>query len=160
MFGPDPALLEDARQVARTIDYEPFYDLMVPVPGLFDVLATLRPSWRLGMATNRGSTVPEVVRRFGLDAWLDAAVGVLDVARPKPQPDVILECLARLAVPPGRRSTWATRRATSPRRRRQACTSSPSASTPRARATSATCARCPRCSTVSRWSGVRPREAP
>jgi HAD superfamily hydrolase (TIGR01509 family) len=100
MFGPDPATLEEALRIARTIDYEPFYELMVPVPGLFDVLASLRPSWRLGMATNRGSTVPGVVRRFGLDAWLDAAVGVLDVARPKPHPDVILECLSRLAVPP------------------------------------------------------------
>jgi HAD superfamily hydrolase (TIGR01509 family) len=100
MFGHEPATLEEARRVARIIDYEPFYELMVPVPGLFDVLASLRPSWRLGMATNRGSTVPEVVRRFGLDAWLDAAAGVLDVARPKPHPDVILECLARLVVPP------------------------------------------------------------
>ena len=100
MFGDDRALLERARQVAQTIDYEPFYELMVPVPGLHEVLAQLRPSWRLGMATNRGSTVQEVVRRFGLDAWLDAAVGVLDVARPKPYPDVIEECLARLAVPP------------------------------------------------------------
>ena len=101
MFGPDPATLGEALRIARTIDYEPFYELMVPVPGLFDVLANLRPSWRLGMATNRGSTVPEVVRRFGLDAWLDAAVGVLDVARPKPHPDVIEECLVRLAVLPG-----------------------------------------------------------
>jgi len=100
MFGDDRALLERARQIAQTIDYEPFYELMVPVPGLHEVLAQLRPSWRLGMATNRGSTVQEVVRRFGLDAWLDAAVGVLDVARPKPYPDVIEECLVRLAVPP------------------------------------------------------------
>jgi phosphoglycolate phosphatase-like HAD superfamily hydrolase len=72
---------------------------MVPMPGLFDVLATLRPAWRLGMATNRGATVPQVMRRFGLDVWLDAAVGCLDVPRPKPAPDVILECLARLGVP-------------------------------------------------------------
>jgi len=100
MFGDDRALLERARQIAQTIDYEPFYELMVPVPGLHEVLAHLRPSWRLGMATNRGSTVQEVVRRFGLDAWLDAAVGVLDVARPKPYPDVILACLARLDVTP------------------------------------------------------------
>jgi len=100
MFGDDRPLLARARQIAQTIDYEPFYELMVPVPGLHEVLAQLRPSWRLGMATNRGSTVQEVVRRFGLDAWLDAAVGVLDVARPKPYPDVIEECLARLAVAP------------------------------------------------------------
>lgn len=100
MFGPDAATLEEARRIARSVDYEPFYALMLPVPGLTEVLASLRPSWRLGMATNRGSTVPEVVRRFGLDAWLDAAVGVLDVPRPKPHPDVIQECLARLGVRP------------------------------------------------------------
>ena len=100
MFGHDPALAADARRVAATTDYEPFFDLMVPAPGLFDVLAALRPAWRLGMATNRGATVPGVVRRFGLDAWLDAAVGVLDVPRPKPAPDVIHECLSRLGVPP------------------------------------------------------------
>jgi phosphoglycolate phosphatase-like HAD superfamily hydrolase len=52
------------------------------------------------MATNRGSTVVEVVRRFGLDRWLDTAVGILDVARPKPHPDVIEACLARLGVAP------------------------------------------------------------
>ena len=100
MFGDDRALLAEARRSARTIDYEPFYALMEPMPGLFDVLAVLRPAWRLGMATNRGSTVSGVVQRFGLDRYLDAAVGVLDVARPKPHPDVVLECLARLGVPP------------------------------------------------------------
>src|SRR5262249_50789257 len=100
MFGHDETLLGKALGTARTIDYEPFYALMEPVPGLFEVLASLRPAWRLGMATNRGSTVPGVVRRFGLDAWLDAAVGALDAAGPKPHPDVILECLAGLAVAP------------------------------------------------------------
>jgi phosphoglycolate phosphatase len=100
MFGGDPALLAEARRIARTVDYEPFYKLMEPMPGVFDVLAALRPTWRLGMATNRGSTVPGVVQRFGLDRYLGAAVGVLDVARPKPYPDVVLECLARLGVPP------------------------------------------------------------
>jgi phosphoglycolate phosphatase len=100
MFGDDPARLAEARRIARHIDYEPFYALMEPMPGVFDVLAALRPTWRLGMATNRGSTVAGVVQRFGLDVWLEAAVGVLDVARPKPHPDVVLECLARLDVPP------------------------------------------------------------
>src|SRR5262249_45719043 len=100
MFGDDRALLERARQVAQTIDYEPFYELMVPVPGLHEVLAHLRPSWRLGMATNRGSTVQEVVRRFGLDAGREGAGGVRDAGGPKPYPAVILACLARLDVAP------------------------------------------------------------
>jgi phosphoglycolate phosphatase len=100
MFGHDPVLAADARRVFESTDYGPFFDLMVPVPGLFEVLAALRPAWRLGMATNRGATLAGVMRRFGLDAWLDAAVGVLDVPRPKPAPDVIRKCLARLGVPP------------------------------------------------------------
>jgi phosphoglycolate phosphatase len=100
MFDHDPDTRDEARRIARSVDYEPFYALMLPAAGLYQVLANLRPSWRLGMATNRGATVPEVVRRFGLDAYLDAAVGVLDVARPKPHPDVVLECLARLGVRP------------------------------------------------------------
>ncbi len=100
MFGHDASLLIEARRIARAVDYGPFYELMEPSPGLFDVLASLHGTWRLGMATNRSTTVPEVVSRFGLDAYLDAAVGILDVARPKPAPDVVLECLARLGVAP------------------------------------------------------------
>ena len=64
------------------------------------MLAALRQRWRLGMATNRGSTVPEVMRRFGLAEYFDTAVGVLDVPRPKPHPDLIEACLARLDVLP------------------------------------------------------------
>lgn len=101
MFGPDPARLDHVRAVAREVDYDPFYALMVPAPDLPAVLERLRGRHRLAMATNRGSTVGEVVRRFGLDRWLETAVGLLDVARPKPHPDVIETCLARLGVPPG-----------------------------------------------------------
>lgn len=100
MFGEDDAALAAARAAARDVDYGPYYALMTPVPGLHEVLAALRPHHRLGMATNRGSSVAEVVRRFGLDRWLDTAVGVRDVARPKPHPDVLDEALARLGVAP------------------------------------------------------------
>jgi phosphoglycolate phosphatase len=101
MFADDPSTLERARELGRTIDYTPFYDLMRPADGLFAVLDTLRAAHRLGMATNRGRTVTGVVERFGLGAWLEAAVGISDVPRAKPHPDVIVECLARLGVEPG-----------------------------------------------------------
>jgi phosphoglycolate phosphatase len=98
MFAADPAALARARDAARAIDYAPFYALMEPVPGLHAVLAELRRGYRLGLASNRGTTVNEVVRRFGLAPYLDAVVGVLDVARPKPHPDMLHACCARLGV--------------------------------------------------------------
>jgi len=100
MFADDPGRLARADVVARDLDYGPFYDLMDPAPGLHDVLATLRRDFRLGMATNRSRRVRVIVERFGLAPYLEAAVGCLDVERPKPAPDLLLVAVARLGVPP------------------------------------------------------------
>lgn len=100
MFGDAPERLALARDVAKGLDYGPFYELMEPAAGLIDLLDLLKQSHRLGMATNRSTTVAGVMERFGLGRWFDAAVGLLDVARAKPAPDVVLECLARLDVAP------------------------------------------------------------
>jgi len=100
LFEGDSAGLARAGAIQRDLDYGPFYGLMEPVPGLYDVLAELGRTHRLGMATNRGRSVGEVVRRFGLDTYLEAAVGIHDVARPKPHGDVIEACLLRLEVAP------------------------------------------------------------
>lgn len=100
MFADAPEQLAAAQQAARAIDYGPFYALMEPATDLFATLDRLKPLHRLGMATNRSTTVRGVVERFGLAAWLDAAVGLLDAGRPKPAPDVIQACLARLGVEP------------------------------------------------------------
>lgn len=100
MFADDPSQLAAARDAARTIDYGPFYELMEPAAGLHALLDELKATHRLGMATNRSTTVAGVMTRFGLGRWVDAATGLLDVARPKPAPDVILACLERLAVSP------------------------------------------------------------
>jgi phosphoglycolate phosphatase len=100
MFGPDPAAVARVRAVAAEIDYTPFFALMDPAEQLHDVLATLRTTHRLAMATNRGSTVMEIVRRFGLASYFDAALGVQDVARPKPHPDLLEAACARLQVAP------------------------------------------------------------
>lgn len=100
VLGNDAEKIEQARQVALSIDYEPFYQLMRPAPGLHEILASLRPRYRLGMATNRGYTAREVVRRFGLEEYLTATVGTRDVERPKPHPDMLLRCAEWLGVRP------------------------------------------------------------
>jgi phosphoglycolate phosphatase len=100
MFGAKSALAAEAHQAARELGYTPFFELMRPVSGLQEVLAILRASYRLAMATNRGSTVPEILRRFGLDQHIELAVGIHDVERPKPHPDMLVRCLRHFGVSP------------------------------------------------------------
>jgi phosphoglycolate phosphatase len=100
LFANDPALVEQARAVTRQIDYGPFYRLMQPVPELFDLLGNLKTRYRMAMATNRGTSTQGVVRHFGLDRFFEVAVGMLDVPRPKPFPDMLEKCLAHFGLPP------------------------------------------------------------
>jgi phosphoglycolate phosphatase len=98
LFGDDPALVEQARALARDLDYGPFYPRMQPAPGLHDLLARLKERYRLAMATNRGITVQGVMQHFGLTPLLELAVGIYDVARPKPFPDMIEKCIAHFGI--------------------------------------------------------------
>src|SRR5262249_37646607 len=100
MFGADSELGAEARRVAREVDYGPFYRLMRPAPDLERVLAGLKQRYRLAMATNRGGTVHGVVREFGLDRFIELAVGAHDVAQPKPHPDMIQKCIDHFRVLP------------------------------------------------------------
>jgi phosphoglycolate phosphatase-like HAD superfamily hydrolase len=100
MFGADSALGAEALRVGREVDYGPFFKLMRPVPELDRVLLALKRHYRLAMATNRGGTVRGVVREFGLDRYLELAVGALDVPRAKPHPDMIEKCLAHFRALP------------------------------------------------------------
>jgi HAD superfamily hydrolase (TIGR01509 family) len=99
ILGHDPERHAAATRVAATIDYRPFLQLMVPVEGLHDVLGALRGTYRLAMATNRGRTIPDLLRAFDLTDSFEVVVGILDVARPKPHPDMLIECARRLGAP-------------------------------------------------------------
>lgn len=93
IFGDRPELHERVQAIARSTDYTPFFPLMQPKPQLRETLATLRKSYSTAMATNRGKTTQQVVEFFELGGLFDLAVGVLDVPRPKPHPDMLLLCL-------------------------------------------------------------------
>lgn len=98
LFGEGSALHQRARATARAMDYSPFYDLMVPAPGLFSTLEGLRKAHKLAMASNRSHTAQGVAERFDLDRHLDLVVGTAQVERPKPAPDMLLLCLRELGV--------------------------------------------------------------
>jgi phosphoglycolate phosphatase len=98
LFADRPALVARARSMAQEVDYGPFFDLMTPRRGLYEVLGELGRDYRLAMATNRGKTTSVVLHRFGLEKYVEFAVGALDVRRPKPDPDMLSLSLDRLGV--------------------------------------------------------------
>lgn len=100
LFAHDPDEHAAARTVARELDYTPFLRLMQPVPGLVETLRWLRSRGPTALATNRGSTIPQLLEHFALDAHFDLVVGLHDVARPKPAPDMLLRCLEHFALEP------------------------------------------------------------
>jgi HAD superfamily hydrolase (TIGR01509 family) len=100
LFARDAEKHAAARELARQIDYTPFLVLMRPVEELFETLAWLQARGRTALATNRGSTIPRLLEHFELAAHFDLVVGLHDVPRPKPAPDMLLRCLEHFALPP------------------------------------------------------------
>ncbi len=100
LFGLDTEIRRRATEIARALDYTPFYDLMVPVDGLFETLDDLQRRHALAMASNRSRTARGTAERFGIDRYLQVIVGTLDVARPKPAPDMLELCMQRLGAEP------------------------------------------------------------
>ncbi len=95
------ALHGRAKEIAARADYTPFYALMRPMAALEETLARLSGHCPLALATNRGRTVGGVLQSFQLERYFAIRVGILDVPRPKPAPDVLLACLERASVPAG-----------------------------------------------------------
>jgi phosphoglycolate phosphatase len=100
LFPDDPSMIERVKQVARSVDYKPFFPLMQPKPLLRETMASLRQRYATAMATNRGQTTRGVLDHFAMHDLFDLAVGVLDVARPKPAPDMLVRCLEHFGVEP------------------------------------------------------------
>lgn len=102
LFAHDPEQHAAARAIARELDYTPYLHLMAPVPELVATLTWLRARGSTALATNRGSTIPQLLDHFALRAHFDLVVGLHDVARPKPAPDMLLRCLEHFRLEPAR----------------------------------------------------------
>ncbi len=96
---------EDRREAAvearRTMRYrEHFMPLMRPEPGMADFLrAAHRAGLPLAMCTNRSDSVHEVLRHFGLAEFF-LPVMTISNARPKPDPDGLLQILGAWSAAP------------------------------------------------------------
>ncbi|MGW8320211.1 MAG: HAD family hydrolase, partial [Thermodesulfobacteriota bacterium] len=83
-----------------TIDYLPFLEYMDPEPKLYEVLRRLKASYKVALATNRGKSIPALLERFELEGVFDVVSTILDVERPKPEPDMLLYCLKKTGLAP------------------------------------------------------------
>ncbi len=90
--------VRSALAIAAQIDYRRFIPEMIPEPEMADSLARLAQRLPLAVATNRGTSMVEILQHFGLEQHFRAVVTSRDVARPKPWPDMLLLAAERLAL--------------------------------------------------------------
>lgn len=87
--------LDEAQAVRASLDYRELIHLMRPAPGLAHMLDAARGAGlRLGVFTNRTTTMELVLDTFGLDHFFEPVVTARDVA-PKPAPDGLRRILGR-----------------------------------------------------------------
>jgi len=92
--------LEQALALKAKVDYSPFIRDMVVEPGLKELLNELKPSFGLGVATNRSTTIGRVLEYHGLTDFFDIVVSSLDVKNPKPHPESLLKVIDFFSISP------------------------------------------------------------
>ncbi len=90
----------EALAYAATVDYRQFIPYMEPEPGMVDALAILARRLPLAVATNRRTSMPEILRHFNLGDYFSVVVTSRDVLRPKPFPDMLLLAAEQLGQRP------------------------------------------------------------
>jgi HAD superfamily hydrolase (TIGR01509 family) len=96
LLGPDRH--SQALAYAATFNYRGFIPYMIPEPGLHQALDRLASRLPLAIATNRGTSMVEILEHFGLTHFFQAVVTSRDVHRPKPHPDMLLLAAERLGL--------------------------------------------------------------
>ena len=91
---------EAAQAYQRTINNDPFLPLIRLEPHIREVLIRLRSRYQTAIATNRGKSLPLVLRNLGLDELFDLTVSAYDVTRPKPHPECLEKILAHFRLAP------------------------------------------------------------
>jgi phosphoglycolate phosphatase len=99
LFQGHPAL-EQAQDYQRTINNDPFLALMKLTPHIREVLIRLRSRHHTAIVTNRGKSLPLVLKTLGIDDLFDLTISAYDVSRPKPHPEGLLKILTHFKTEP------------------------------------------------------------
>jgi phosphoglycolate phosphatase-like HAD superfamily hydrolase len=98
----DLTKLARMREVARSLDFAPFFALLRPPLELRPFLLELKRRYRVALATNRSATTHGLIEHLGLGGVFDAVASAYDKVLPKPAPDIVRLCLERAGVAPER----------------------------------------------------------
>ncbi len=90
-----------AQDYQQGIDNRPFLALLRLEPHIREVLVSLRPAYHTAIATNRGKSLPLVLRELGLADLFDLTISSYEVAKPKPHPECLWKILNHFRVEPG-----------------------------------------------------------
>lgn len=96
LLGPERAQI--AIKMVTELDYRKFIPYMTPEPQMHEVIAALAARYPLAVATNRGTSMAEILLHFGLDGYFKAVITSRDVPRPKPFPDMLHLAARRLGI--------------------------------------------------------------
>jgi HAD superfamily hydrolase (TIGR01549 family) len=97
---PDPAARQAAHDFRQELDPEPFIRLMKAEPGICEFLSFLRPAVKTAIATNRTTTIGQVLALHGLAESFDLVISALDVSQPKPHPESLQKILDHFRLSP------------------------------------------------------------
>jgi phosphoglycolate phosphatase len=85
MFKDDNGLEKKALELLKQVDFKHYIAFLKMEPHLIETLTLLKEKgiWRV-VNTNRTTTMPHIMDRFGLRPYFDMVVTALDVKNPKP----------------------------------------------------------------------------
>jgi len=91
---------DEAQAYRQVMDYQPYVPLLSLEPHVREVLAYLQPRYRTAIATNRGLSMPLVMKDHCLSGFFGPTVTSMDVTNPKPHPECLWKILSHFAVAP------------------------------------------------------------
>jgi HAD superfamily hydrolase (TIGR01509 family) len=96
----NPKLVAAAQEYREQMDYFKFIGYLEIDPQLKPALKWIRKRYQTAIATNRAETIGLVLEEFDLVDEFDLVISVLDVNKPKPNPEPLIKILTHFNIEP------------------------------------------------------------
>lgn len=99
-LGYTEGLMDLILNEMRKISYNDYLELLELEPGVEETILSIRPPMKTAIFTNRTTTMPGIIERFGFKSLFDSIKTALDVKNPKPDPGGLFELMNSFSVDP------------------------------------------------------------